>query len=102
MGEICPTCGLPLDMCMCREISKQQQRIVVRLETRKWNRDTTIIEGIDDKEFDLHKLAKELKSECACGGTAKNNQIMLQGDQRQKAGRYLAKLGFPKTNISVI
>ena len=102
MGEICPTCSLPLDICMCKEISKQQQRIVVRLETRKWNRELTIIEGIDDKEFDLYKLAKELKTTCACGGTSKNNQIMLQGDQRQKAGRYLGKLGFPKSNISVI
>ncbi|MEM2960881.1 MAG: translation initiation factor [Candidatus Bathyarchaeia archaeon] len=102
MGEICPTCGLPLDMCICKEISKQQQKIIVRLETRKFNRDTTIIEGLDTKNFDLQKIAKQLKTICACGGTAKDNYIMLQGDQRQKVATYLETLGFPKSNISTI
>jgi hypothetical protein len=50
MPEICPTCGLPKDICVCGEISKEQQRIKVRLETRKFGRAVTIIDGIDSKE----------------------------------------------------
>jgi len=85
MAEICSTCGLPLDICVCKEISKEQQRIRVRLETRKWGKAVTVIDGISDKDTDLGRLAQKLKTFCACGGTAKNNQIILQGDHRQRA-----------------
>jgi len=73
----------------------------VRLETRKFGRAMTIIEGIDDKDTDLGRLAQKLKAYCACGGTAKNNQIMLQGDHREKVRKFLVKLGYPEENIEV-
>jgi translation initiation factor 1 len=101
MAEICPVCGLPKDLCVCGEISREQQRIVVRLETRKWGRPSTIIEGIDQKSEDLGRLAQKLKASCACGGTAKNGLIMLQGDHRNKAKEFLASIGFPMENIVV-
>jgi len=101
MTEICPVCGLPKDLCVCGEISKEQQRIRVRLETRKFGRAMTIIEGINDKDTDLGRLAQKLKTYCACGGTAKNNQIMLQGDHREKVRKFLVKLGYPEENIEI-
>jgi translation initiation factor 1 len=102
MPEICPTCGLPKDICVCGEISKEQQRIKVRLETRKFGRAVTIIDGIDDKEIDMGRLAQKMKTFCACGGTAKNGQILLQGDHREKVGEYLLKqMGYPKENIEI-
>ncbi|HDI07301.1 MAG TPA: translation initiation factor [Candidatus Bathyarchaeota archaeon] len=101
MADICPICGLPRDICVCGEIGKEQQQIRVRLETRKFGRPMTIIEGINDKETDLGRLAQKLKSFCACGGTAKNGQIMLQGDQREKAKNFLTKMGYPEQNIEV-
>jgi len=101
MAEICPVCGLPRDICACGEISREQQRIRVRLETRKWGRAMTVIDGIDDKDNDLGRLAQKLKAMCACGGTAKNSQIMLQGDHRDKVQSYLVQLGFPEENIEV-
>jgi len=82
MADICPVCGLPKDICVCGEIGKEQQRIRVRLETRKWGKPMTIIEGINSKDISLSRLAQKMKSYCACGGTAKNNQILLQGDQK--------------------
>jgi len=54
------------------------------METRKWKRPVTIIEGIDDKNFDLTDLIKKLKTICACGGTTKENIIILQGDHRNR------------------
>ena len=101
MAEICPVCGLPRDICVCREISKEQQRIRVRLEIGKWRRKNTIIDGIGEKETDLGRLAQKLKSFCACGGTAKNKQILLQGDHRDKVLDYLVQLGYPEENIEV-
>lgn len=101
MAEICPVCGLPTDICACEEISRQQQRITVRMETRKWGRPVTIIEGIDKKSEDLSKLAQKLKSRCACGGTAKKGKIVLQGDHRERVKGHLNEIGFPVDNITV-
>jgi len=61
----------------------------------------TIIEGVDDKSFDIEGLTKKLKTLCACGGTMKSNQIILQGDHRDKARQLLSQLGFPAENIEV-
>ncbi len=101
MVEICPICGLPKDICVCGEIGKEQQKIVVRRETRKFRRAMTVIEGISDKDVDLSRLAQKMKAFCACGGTAKNGQILLQGDQREKAHVFLMQMGYPQENIEV-
>jgi len=101
MVEICPICGLPKDICVCGEIGKEQQKIVVRRETRKFRRAMTVIEGISDKDVDLSRLAQKMKAFCACGGTAKNGQILLQGDQREKAHVFLLQMGYPQENIEV-
>ncbi|MEM3495588.1 MAG: stress response translation initiation inhibitor YciH, partial [Nitrososphaerota archaeon] len=61
MPEICPVCGLPKSICVCRTISREQQRIKVKLETRKWGRPVTIIEGLDGDRNELEQLAKKLK-----------------------------------------
>lgn len=101
MAEICPTCGLPKDLCACREIEKEQQRIRIRLETRKFGKPTTIVNGVDDKSTDLGEMAKKLKNFCACGGTAKNGLIILQGDHRDRVKKYLVDLGYPEGNIEL-
>jgi len=101
MAEICPKCGLPTDICVCGTISKEQQRIRVYRETRKWRRPVTVIEGVDEKSFDLVQITQQLKTFCACGGTTKDRQIILQGDHRDSIVRMLAKLGFPAENIEV-
>lgn len=101
MAEICPICGLPKDLCVCEEISKEQQRIRIRLESRKWGKKYTVIDGINSKEMRLNKLAATLKSKCACGGTAKNDQILLQGDHRDIVRETLIGMGFPNENIEV-
>ena len=101
MAEVCPTCGLPKDLCVCGTISMEQQLVKVRLETRKWGKATTIIEGINSKSVDLGDLGAKLKTYCACGGTAKNGQVLLQGDHRDKVRSYLLDAGYPEENILV-
>ncbi len=101
MAEVCSTCGLPKDLCVCGEIEKEQQRIRIRLETRKFGRSTTIIDGMDDKKSNLPEIAQKLKTYCACGGTSKNGQIMLQGDHRDRVKDFLVKIGYPQENIEL-
>jgi len=101
MVEICPICGLPKDICACGEISKEQQKIVIRRETRKFRKAMTVIDGLSDKDVNLSRLAQKMKAFCACGGTAKNGQIMLQGDQREKVHLFLVQMGYPEENIEV-
>jgi translation initiation factor 1 len=62
----------------------------------------TIIDGINSKDQDLGRLAQKMKTYCACGGTAKNEQIMLQGDQRDRARSFLVQqLGYPQENVEI-
>ena len=81
-------CGLPNDLCACGELDKEETRIVVRLETRRFSKTTTIIEGIDPKLSDMQHIIKELKSKLGCGGTAKDGFVMLQGDHRDDVKDY--------------
>lgn len=102
MPEICPVCGLPKSICVCRTISREQQRIKVKLETRKWGRPVTIIEGLDGDKNELEQLAKKLKSVCASGGTVKNGAILLQGDHRDKVKEVLLSMGHSEENVEVV
>ena len=101
MSEICAVCGLPKDLCVCEAIKREEQRIRIRLEKRKWGKDVTIVEGIDEKEIDLDELATKLKNKCACGGTSKEGHIELQGDHRERTRDLLVTLGFPQDNIDI-
>jgi len=76
--------------------------VKIKLETRKWGRPVTVIEGLDDGREDLYQLAKKLKAACASGGTVKNNTIILQGDHRQKVKEILLSMGLVEENIEVL
>jgi len=101
MAVICKKCGLPNDLCACGELDKEETRIVIRLEIRRFSKTSTVIEGIDPKLSDMQHLVKELKSKLACGGTAKDGFIMLQGDHREDVKSYLVKFGFTESAIEV-
>lgn len=99
MSEICTTCGLPKELCVCESIAKETQKIKVYQEKKKFNKVYTIIEGIDEKEIDLKEIAKKLKTKLACGGTVKNGRIELQGDHKQRVRDFLIQIGFSQETI---
>jgi translation initiation factor 1 len=46
--------------------------------------------GLPEKQ----SLAKKMRAACGCGGTVKDGNIEIQGDQRETVARILAEAGF--------
>ncbi|MBM4247935.1 MAG: stress response translation initiation inhibitor YciH [Euryarchaeota archaeon] len=95
MAGICPTCGLPKEICACEEIAREQQEIRITTAKRRYGKIVTIVEGIDASDIDIDDLARQLKTKCAAGGTVKDGKIELQGDHKRKVEAVLQELGFP-------
>jgi len=93
MDEICPKCGLPRNLCICEQIAKEQQKIRVRVDHRRFKKTVTLVSGLG-KDVDVDGLAKLLKKSLACGGSVKNEEIVLQGDHKKKVKEILLKQGF--------
>ncbi len=94
MGEICKSCGLPSELCVCEEIAREQQDINIYVVKRRYGKMVTIVEGIDANDIDIDDLARKLKTRCASGGTVKGDTIELQGDHKKKVQKALEELGF--------
>ncbi len=100
MAETCPTCGMPQDLCVCGDIAKDDQKITVKIDSRSFGKEVTVVEGLGE-EVNLGDLASKLKTKLACGGTAKDGQIELQGDHKRRILDVLEEEGFDRNNIEV-
>ena len=100
MVGVCNQCGLPQDLCVCEMIAREQQKITVTIEKKKFGKEYTVIKGIQ-KEANIDESVRKLKSKFACGGTAKNGQIELQGNHKLRMKAALVELGFPEEMIEV-
>ena len=96
--QICDKCGLPSDLCICKEIAKEQQVVRVTTARRRFGKIATVIKGLDKKEVDLKELSKELKSKCACGGTVKEGCVELQGNHKEEVKQALSDMGYTLEN----
>ncbi|MBC8494669.1 stress response translation initiation inhibitor YciH [archaeon] len=101
MSDICNTCGLPEDLCVCETIAKENQTISVKIIKKKFGKKYTVIEGINKYEIDLKDLAKKLKTKFACGGTAKGGTVELQGNHLNGIKEALITLGFAPDTIEI-
>lgn len=92
---------MPQDLCVCDDIEKGEQKIQVTLDSRSFGKEMTVVEGLEESDVDLEELASTLKSKLACGGTAKNGQIQLQGDHTRRIEEVLEEEGFDRGQIDV-
>lgn len=73
----------------------QQQKLKVKLETKhRGGKAATLVEGFIGTEVDFQVLGKSLKNFCGTGGSAKDGEILVQGDQRDKVLQWLLKNGY--------
>jgi len=71
----------------------QEDPIICKYEKRK-GKPITIIEGYTGADSDFKQLAKEIKKMLSVGGSFKNEQIIIQGDYRDKIMDFLKNKGF--------
>jgi translation initiation factor 1 len=69
-----------------------KQTLRIRLDTKhRAGKAVTLITGIVGTSEDVEKLGKQLKNFCGTGGSVKDTEIIVQGDQRDKVLQWLLK-----------
>jgi translation initiation factor 1 len=77
-----------------------QQKLKIQLNTRyRAGKAVTVVTGFIGNENDMEELGKKLKTYCGTGGSAKDGEIIVQGDQRNKVLQYLQQNGYKLTKI---
>jgi len=94
MSNICEVCGLPKEICVCEDIAREQQKITIAVDKRRYGKMMTVVDGINPHDLDIDALVTKLKKKCASGGTIKDGKIELQGDHRAKVKETLEEMGF--------
>ena len=79
------------------DLKPAQQKLRLHLERLKGNKLSTVVRGFVGKEDTLKDIGKMLKIKCSVGGTVKDNEIIIQGDFRDKILSLLIADGFTQT-----
>lgn len=75
-----------------------KQNLFIQLDKKqRGGKTVTLVTGFIGQEVDLEVLAKQLKNFCGTGGSAKDGEAIVQGDQRDKVLLWLQKNGYSKS-----
>lgn len=79
-------------------LPNRQQKLRVQIDRKKRKgKEVTLVTGFVGKEDDLKALGKLLKSKCGVGGSTKDGEIIVQGNNKQKVLNLLLKEGYSQT-----
>jgi translation initiation factor 1 len=75
-----------------------QQKLKIRLETKhRAGKAVSLIIGFIGTQLDKEEMVKKLKNHCGTGGSAKDGEMLIQGDQRDKILQWLLKNGYSQS-----
>ena len=88
--------GLPddLDLDIEDDLARTETVLRVRMESRRYGKPMTIVEGFEDTGIDLKELASGLKQQLGAGGTVEGETIEIQGDHQRRLPELLREEGF--------
>ena len=79
--------------------SKQKLRVMIDRKKRR-GKEVTLVVGFKGNKEDLKDLGKMLKSKCGVGGSVKDGEIIIQGNQKDKVVKILLEKGYSQTKSS--
>ncbi len=79
-------------------LTADRQKLRIRLDTKqRAGKAVTLVTGFTGKEEDIETLGKQLKNFCGTGGSVKDGEAIIQGDQRDKVLQWLLKNGYTQS-----
>lgn len=79
--------------------NQQKLRVLIDRKQRR-GKEVTLVTGFVGSEDTLKELGKFLKQKCGVGGAAKDGEIMVQGNHREKVVNLLKEKGYTQTKQS--
>lgn len=87
--------GLPDDLGIGDDLTRSEQRVSIRVDSRRYGKPMTVVEGLNLPIDEVESLASTLKSTLAVGGTATDEgEIELQGKHDRRLVNALENEGF--------
>jgi translation initiation factor 1 len=81
-------------------LNPQEQLLKLHRETKgRAGKAVAIVRGFVGSDDDLNELGKKLKGHCGTGGSVKDGEIIIQGDQRDKVSAFLTSKGYKVKNV---
>ncbi len=95
----CERCGRLESECQCPppepvRVAPEKQTASIQIEKRKNGKRVTLVRGLLSEWNDLPGLLAKLKTHCGAGGTLKDNEIEIQGEQLDRVRQTLQTIGY--------